>query len=54
MMSLTSVDHVLRKVQTLVNTTQLAAATQFLSLWWTQIDNHYGTISPSQPDQTGD
>jgi hypothetical protein len=42
------VDHVLRKVGSLVNAVQPLAAAQFLSQWWTQIENHYGTISPSQ------
>jgi gag-polypeptide of LTR copia-type len=46
--SLTLVDHVLRKVQTLVNMAQPIATTQFSSTWWTQIKNHYRTISPSQ------
>jgi hypothetical protein len=46
--SLTLVDHVLRKVQTLVNMAQPLAATQFSSTWWNQIENHYRTISPSQ------
>jgi hypothetical protein len=46
--SLTLADHVLRKVQTLVNAAQPIAATQFSFSWWTQIENHYGTISPSQ------
>jgi hypothetical protein len=45
--SLTLADHVLRKVNSLVNMAQPVAATQFLSQWWTQIENHYGTISPS-------
>jgi hypothetical protein len=42
------VDHVLRKVNSLVNAAQPVAATQFSTLWWTQIENHYGMISPSQ------
>jgi gag-polypeptide of LTR copia-type len=46
--SLTLADHVLRKVQTLVDTAQPLAATQFSFMWWNQIENHYGTISPSQ------
>jgi hypothetical protein len=46
--SLTLADHVLRKVGSLVNAAQPLAAAQLLSLWWTQIENHYGTISPSQ------
>jgi hypothetical protein len=46
--SLTLADHVLRKVNSLVNAAQPVAATQFSDLWWTQIENHYGTISPSQ------
>jgi hypothetical protein len=46
--SLTLVDHVLRKVGSLVNAAQPLAAAQLLSLWWTQIENHYRTISPSQ------
>jgi GH24 family phage-related lysozyme (muramidase) len=46
--SLTLADHVLRKVGSLVNAAQLIAAAQFSSQWWTQIENHYGTISPSQ------
>jgi hypothetical protein len=31
-----------------VTAAQPVAATQFSSLWWTQIENHYRTISPSQ------
>jgi hypothetical protein len=46
--SLTLVDHVLHKVQTLVNAALPVAAAQFSSMWWSQIENHYGTISPSQ------
>jgi hypothetical protein len=46
--SLTLADHVLRKVGSLVNAAQPLAAAQLSSLWWTQIENHYGTISPSQ------
>jgi hypothetical protein len=46
--SLTLADHVLCKVQSLVNMAQPLAAAQFSSTWWTQIENHYGTISPSQ------
>jgi hypothetical protein len=46
--SLTLADHVLRKVGSLVNVVQPLVATQFSSQWWTQIENHYGTISPSQ------
>jgi GH24 family phage-related lysozyme (muramidase) len=46
--SLTLADHVLRKVNSLVNAAQPVAAAQFSDLWWTQIENHYGTISPSQ------
>ena len=46
--SLTLADHVLRKVGSLVNAVQPLAAAQFLNQWWTQIENHYGTISPSQ------
>jgi gag-polypeptide of LTR copia-type len=46
--SLTLADHVLHKVNSLVNAAQPLAATQFSDLWWTQIENHYGTISPSQ------
>jgi hypothetical protein len=46
--SLTLVDHVLRKVNSLVNAAQPVAAAQFSTLWWTQIENHYRTISPSQ------
>jgi hypothetical protein len=42
------VDHVLHKVNSLMNAAQPVAATQFSTLWWTQIENHYGTISPSQ------
>jgi hypothetical protein len=41
-------DYVLRKVQNLVNIAQPLAAAQFATLWWTQIENHYRTISPSQ------
>jgi len=40
--SLTLMDHVLCKVQSLVTTAQ------FSNLWWNQIQNHCGTISPSQ------
>jgi hypothetical protein len=46
--SLTLADHVLHKVQSLVTVAQPVAAAQLSSLWWTQIENHYGTISPSQ------
>jgi hypothetical protein len=46
--SLTLMDHVLRKVNSLVTAAQPIAAAQFSSQWWTQIENHYGTISPSQ------
>jgi hypothetical protein len=46
--SLTLADHVLCKVGSLVNVVQPLVATQFSSQWWTQIENHYGTISPSQ------
>jgi hypothetical protein len=46
--SLTLVDHVLRKVGSLVNAVQPLVAAQFSSQWWTSIENHYGTISPSQ------
>jgi hypothetical protein len=46
--SLTLVDHVLCKVGSLVNAVQPLAAAQFSNQWWTQIENHYGTISPSQ------
>jgi hypothetical protein len=46
--SLTLADHVLRKVGSLVNVVQPLAAAQFSSQWWTSIENHYGTISPSQ------
>jgi hypothetical protein len=46
--SLTLVDHVLRTVGSLVNAVQPLAAAQFSNQWWTQIKNHYGTISPSQ------
>jgi hypothetical protein len=46
--SLMLVDHVLCKVQTLVNAAQPLAATQFSNTWWTQIENHYSTISSSQ------
>jgi gag-polypeptide of LTR copia-type len=46
--SLTLADHVLRKVGSLVNAVQPLAAAQFSSQWWTSIENHYGTISPSQ------
>jgi hypothetical protein len=46
--SLTLANHVLCKVQTLVNAAQPIAAAQFSFTWWTQIENHYGTISPSQ------
>jgi gag-polypeptide of LTR copia-type len=45
--SLMLVDHVLHKVQSL-NAAQPIQAAQFSSTWWTQIENHYGTISPSQ------
>jgi hypothetical protein len=31
-----------------VNAAQPIAATQLSNTWWTQIENHYGTISPSQ------
>jgi hypothetical protein len=48
LISLTLVDHVLCKVQSLVTVAQPVVATQLSSLWWTQIENHYGTISPSQ------
>ena len=41
-------DHVLHKVGSLVNVAQPIAAAQLSNLWWTQIENHYGTISPSQ------
>jgi hypothetical protein len=40
--------HVLHKVQSLVTAAQPLAAAQFSSMWWTHIENHYGTISPSQ------
>jgi hypothetical protein len=46
--SLTLADHVLRKVQSLVTAAQPVAAAQLSFLWWTQIEHHYGTISPSQ------
>jgi hypothetical protein len=46
--SLMLADHVFCKVQSLVTAAQPVAATQLSSLWWTQIENHYGTISPSQ------
>jgi hypothetical protein len=46
--SLTLADHVLRKVGSLVNAAQPLVAAQLSSLWWTQIENHYRTISPSQ------
>jgi hypothetical protein len=46
--SLTLADHVLRKVQSLVTVAQPVAAAQLSSLWWTQIENHYRTISSSQ------
>jgi gag-polypeptide of LTR copia-type len=46
--SLTLADHVLRKIGSLVNAAQPIAAAQLSNLWWTQIENHYGTISPSQ------
>jgi hypothetical protein len=46
--SLTLADHVLHKVNSLVNAAQPIAAAQFSSQWWTQIENYYGTISPSQ------
>jgi hypothetical protein len=46
--SLTLADHVLHKVRSLVNTAQPIEAAQFSSLWWTEIETHYGTISPSQ------
>jgi hypothetical protein len=46
--SLTLVDHVLCKVQSLVHVAQPLAAAQFSTMWWTQIENHYSTISPSQ------
>jgi hypothetical protein len=46
--SLTLVDHVFRKVRSLVNTAQPIEAAQLSYLWWTQIETHYGTISPSQ------
>jgi hypothetical protein len=46
--SLTLADHVLRKVQSPVTVAQPVAAAQLSSLWWTQIENHYRTISPSQ------
>jgi hypothetical protein len=46
--SLTLADHILCKVRSLVDAAQPNAATQFSSMWWTQIEHHYGTISPSQ------
>src|SRR5580693_6402463 len=46
--SLTLADHVFRKVRSLVNTAQPIEAAQLSNLWWTQIETHYGTISPSQ------
>jgi hypothetical protein len=46
--SLTLADHVLRKVNSLVTAAQPIVAAQFSSQWWTHIENHYGTISPSQ------
>jgi gag-polypeptide of LTR copia-type len=46
--SLTLADHVLRKVGSLVTAAQPVAAVQFSDLWWTQIENHYRTVSPSQ------
>jgi hypothetical protein len=42
------VDHVLHKVGSLVTAAQPVVAAQFSDLWWTQIENHYGTTSPSQ------
>src|SRR5580693_2156291 len=46
--SLTLADHVFRKVRSLVNAAQPVEAAQFSNEWWTQIETHYGTISPSQ------
>jgi hypothetical protein len=46
--SLTLVDHVLCKIGSLVTAAQPIAAAQLSNLWWTQIENHYRTISPSQ------
>jgi hypothetical protein len=46
--SLMLADHVFCKVQTLVNAAQPLAAAQLSNMWWAQIENHYGTISPSQ------
>jgi hypothetical protein len=46
--SLTLADHVLCKVSFLVTAAQPIAAAQLSSMWWTQIESHYGTISPSQ------
>jgi hypothetical protein len=46
--SLTLAVHVLRKVQSLVTTAQPVAAAQLSNMWWTSIENHYSTISPSQ------
>jgi hypothetical protein len=46
--SLTLADHVLRKVNSLVTVAQPLVAAQLSSLWWTQIENHYETISSSQ------
>jgi gag-polypeptide of LTR copia-type len=46
--SLTLADHVLRKVNSLVTAAQPIAAAQLSNLWWTSIETHYGTISPSQ------
>jgi gag-polypeptide of LTR copia-type len=46
--SLTLADHVFRKVRSLVNAAQPIEAAQLSHLWWTQIETHYGTISPSQ------
>ena len=46
--SLTLADHVFRKVRSLVNMAQPIEAAQLSNLWWTTIETHYGTISPSQ------
>jgi hypothetical protein len=46
--SLTLADHVLRKINSLANAAQPITAAQLSSTWWTQIENHYRTISPSQ------
>src|SRR5580693_8586313 len=40
--SLTLANHVLCKVQSLVNAAQPIAAAQLSFLWWTQIEHHYG------------